>query len=108
MLGAILRRFGCREGFKVGWGVSQVLGAFCTTLPDGQIRWAERSVRVRCLSSLTETRNTRGEGSMRPRFRLLLSIVLFWLATVLTCNAQTVTTNAEFDLGGLGLQAGEI
>lgn len=36
---------------------------------------------------------------MRPRFRLLLSIVLFWLAIVLTCNAQTVTANAEFDLG---------
>jgi tetratricopeptide (TPR) repeat protein len=36
---------------------------------------------------------------MRPRFRLLLSVVLFWLTIVLTCNAQTVTANAEFDLG---------
>jgi tetratricopeptide (TPR) repeat protein len=36
---------------------------------------------------------------MRSRFRLLLSIVLFWLAIVLTCYAQTVTANAEFDLG---------
>jgi hypothetical protein len=32
-------------------------------------------------------------------FRLLLPIVGFWLATVLTCSAQTVSAKAEFDLG---------
>jgi len=32
-------------------------------------------------------------------FRLLLPIVGFWLATVLTCSAQTVSATAEFDLG---------
>jgi tetratricopeptide (TPR) repeat protein len=32
-------------------------------------------------------------------FRLLLPMVGFWLATVLTCSAQTVSAKAEFDLG---------
>jgi len=32
-------------------------------------------------------------------FQLLPTIVLFWLATVLTCNAQTINAKAEFDLG---------
>jgi hypothetical protein len=47
---AILWGFSSRDGVWVGSGVSQAREAFCTTLPDGWIRWAERSVRVRCLS----------------------------------------------------------
>jgi hypothetical protein len=38
----ILRRFGCREGVWVGWGVSEVLAAFVTSLAS--VLCAARSV----------------------------------------------------------------
>jgi tetratricopeptide (TPR) repeat protein len=36
---------------------------------------------------------------MRLGFRFLLPIMGFWLATLLTCSAQTVSAKAKFDLG---------